>query len=254
MIALLGLVFGGCSRWSIADRIDPPPPAKKVEGVRCVGINPPPSYEYRIGVGDTLSLRFFFYMDMSETAIQVPSTGMVQMPLLGPVPVLGYTEDELNEVLREKYSGRLMFPDLVARVTLRVHDGVYLDGVGATVGRIPYNNHLTLLDTLQKAGMGGNSGALHSIIVIRGLNSPQYTSFRVNAKEILKGKQHDIYLEPNDIVFIPKKFIFDVNYFVEHYIDGVLGNHIMPAQIFPQPFPYKADIQHDIGIDILDIP
>ena len=94
---------------------------------------------------------------------------------------------------------------------------------------------------------------MRSVGGIRGLNTPQYVSFCVNVNKILDGREHDIYLEPNDIVYIPKKFIYDVNYFTERYIDGVLGRHIAPAQVFPQAFPYKADIQQNFAIDFLDI-
>jgi protein involved in polysaccharide export with SLBB domain len=247
------LLASGCGRWSLKDRVDLPPNAEKIGGVRRVGQDPPPSYVYRIGVGDTISLRFFYYQDMIDPAIVVPSDGFVQLPLLGPVQVLGYAENELNALLQEKYAERLMFPDLVARIAVRSHDGVYMDGATGNVGTLPYDNHLTLLESLKKTYMGAGAGSLRSVIVIRGLNTPQYVSFRVNANKILDGKESDIYLEPNDIVYIPKKFILDVNYFVEHYIDNVLGRHIAPAQVFPQAFPYRADIQTQFAIDFVDI-
>ena len=252
---LLPMIFlvTGCGFWTVKDRLAPPPKADKVEGVRRVGVDPPLEYVYRIGVGDTLSLRFFYYPDMIDPGIVVPSDGIVHLPLLGPVSVLGYTEIELNALLKEKYAARLMFPDLVTRITARKHDGVYMDGASGNVGTIPYDNRLTLLHTLQRTFMGAGAGSMRSVVVIRGLNTPQYVAFSVNAERILRGKEHDIYLEPSDIVYIPKKFIYDVNYFVDRYINNVLPRHIAPAQIFPQAFPYKGDIQQYFAIDFLDI-
>jgi len=246
-------VASGCARWSLKDRVAPPPSAKKIEGIRRVGVDPPPDYVYRIGVGDTFSIRFFFYQDMIDPAVIVPSDGIVHLPLLGPVQVLGYTETELNTLLQEMYAGRLMFPDLVIRIASRKHDGVYMDGAAGNVGTLPYNNDLTLLESLKATFMGAGAGSMRNVVVIRGLNTPQYVAFSVNANKILRGEEQDIYLEPNDIVYIPRKFIYDVNYFVEKYIDNVLGRHIAPAQVFPQAFPYRGDIKQTFAIDFLDI-
>ena len=248
------LLISGCGRWTIKDRVLPPPSLKDVEGIRFVGVDRPPEYEYRIGAGDILLIRFFYYPEMLEPGITVPSTGIIQLPLIGGLQVIGYNEEELNALLTEEYSERLMFPDVVARVTTRKHDTVYMDGVVAGLGALAYYNKLTLMESLQKVAMAGDSGALHSVIIIRGLNTPEYKAFRVNANKILEGKVNDIYLEPSDIVYVPKKFIFDVNYFVTHYIDRVLGQHIAPAVVFPQAFPLRGDIDYQVGVDFEDIP
>lgn len=249
LILIPMLVLSGCGIWPITRRIDPPPGVDEVEGVKKVGVDPAPEYDYRLGVGDSFLVRFFFYPDMLEPSIKVPSTGVVQMPLIGPTQVIGLTEEELNSMLREEYAKRLMYPDVVARITSRQHGDVSLDGAVTGRGTIAYNSQLTLLDVLKRGGMAKN-GVLRSIIVIRGLNTPQFTTFRVNGKKVLTGKAHDIYLQPGDIVYVPSKFISDVNYFVSAYIDGVLGRHIAPAQIFPQPFPFRGDVNYDLSIGV----
>jgi len=240
----------GCGRWPIQKRVSPPPVADQVEGVRRVNVDPPPEYEYRIGHGDGILVRFFYYPDMLEPNIQVPSDGCIEMPLIGPVQVMGLTERELNVLLREKYAERLKFPELVARIGSRNHDNVFLDGViSRGAGNIPFSSPLTLLDVLKRGGMGAG-GAMHSIVVIRGLNSPQYQCFRVDARKILDGKENDVYLQPNDIVYVPTKFITDVNSFVDRYIDRVLGRHIGPAQIFPQLYPYRGTIDYNVDVNL----
>jgi len=249
---VLTLLLAGCARWPVTRRIHPPQDVDRVEGIQRVGIDPAPEYEYRLGVGDSISIRFFFYPDMIEPRVEVPSTGTIQMPLVGPLQVIGLTESELNALLREEYSRRLLNPDVVARITTRSHGGVFLDGAVPRVAQIPYDSPLTLLGVL-KTGNMAPTGVLRSIVVIRNLNSPEYMTFRVDARKILDGKMHDIYLQPDDIVYVPTKFILDVNYFVARYIDGVLGRHIGPAQIFPQPFPFKGQITYDLNIGLQDI-
>ena len=140
-----------------------------------------------------------------------------------------------------------MYPDVVARIVSQQHGNVFLDGAVTGGGMIPYGSRLTLLDALKRGGMA-RKGVLRSIVVIRNLNSPDFETFRVDAKKILAGKAHDIYLQPDDIVYIPSKFVSDVNYFVAAYIDGVLGRHIAPASVFPQTFPYRGDINYDLNI------
>ncbi len=254
LLFLLVFLTAGCGRWTVKDRVLRPPPAEDVEGVLKVGIDRPPEYDYRIGPGDNMLVRFFYYPEMIEPAIEVPSTGIVQFPLIGGIQVIGYSEQELNALLRQKYESRLMFPDVVARITSRRHDSVFVDATLAGQATLPYHSKLTLLDSLKRISMARDSGALHSVIIIRGLNTPQYKSFRINAHKILDGKENDIYLEPNDIVYVPKKFIYDVGYFTKNYIDNVLGQHIMPANVFPQAFPFTGDLDYRIGIDLEDVP
>ena len=249
VLLVFALLGSGCGRWTIKDRMDPPPKAAEVEGIRRVGLDPPMDYAYRIGPGDSLMIRFFYYPEMLEPAIVIPSTGIVQMPLIGGLQMIGYTEEELNSLLKEKYAGYLMFPDVTARITVQNHDMVRMDGVAAAAPAMAYSNNLTLLGSLQKVAMGRDVGALRSVIVIRGLNTPEYRAFRVDANKIVQGKEPDIYLEPNDIVYVPKKFIEDVNYFVYNYIDQVLGQHIMPATVFPQAFPYTGQWDYDVNIE-----
>jgi len=240
----------GCGgRWTAKDRLHPPPRAKFVEEIKRGGIDPPPEFEYRIGVGDTLFCRFFYYPEMLEPQIRVPSTGAVHMPRIGLIKVLGYTEKEVNELFNREYAKHLKFPDVVVRVIGRQAGQIYVDVDGAAKGTLAYNNRLTLMSALQKVSMGGN-GAIRSTIIIRGLNTPDFKTFRIDARKILKGEEHDIYLEPDDIVFIPSKFISDVNYFVARYIDGTLGRHVAPVSVFPQPWPLKADFQYDVNVGV----
>lgn len=248
LLILIPMLFlTSCGRWPVTRRIRPPPEVDAVEGVQKVGVDPAPEYDYRLGVGDAFSVRFFYYPEMLEPRIQVPSTGIVQMPLIGSIQVIGLTEEELNAKLRFEYAQRLMYPDVVARIVSQQHGNVFLDGAVTGGGMIPYESRLTLLDALKRGGMA-KKGVLRSIVVIRNLNSPDFETFRVDAKKILSGKAHDIYLQPDDIVYVPSKFVSDVNYFVAAYIDGVLGRHIAPAQVFPQAFPYRGDINYDLNI------
>lgn len=181
---LVALIFfclvSSCARWSIKDRVCPPPKADETKGIRRVGIDSPPKYQYHIGPNDTIQVHFTYYSDLLEPQIAVPSDGLIQLPLIGGVQVIGTTEDQLNSLLKEQYANRLKFPELVARVTSRQHDGVYLDGVINAGGSIAYFDKLTLLDALKKGGMGEN-GSLHSVIVLRGLNTPEFKAFRIDA-------------------------------------------------------------------------
>ncbi|MEW6443431.1 MAG: polysaccharide biosynthesis/export family protein [bacterium] len=247
----LQLLDTGCGRWPVQKRLSPPPSVDEAKGVRKVNVDPPPPYEYHIGPGDDILVRFFYYPDLLEPKIEVPSEGSIEMPLIGSVRVVGLTEKELNRLLREKYADRLKFPDLVARVTSRSRDAVYLDGaVSRGAGSMAYFSTLTLLDALKRGGMGAG-GAMHSVILIRGINTPDFQTFRVDAVEMLNGKQKDIYLEPNDIIYVPTKFITDVNYFVDRYIDRVLGRHIAPALVFPQAYPYRGTVDYDVDVQLV---
>jgi protein involved in polysaccharide export with SLBB domain len=79
----------------------------------------------------------------------------------------------------------------------------------------------TLLEAIGMAGGFTRDAIASSIVLIRGgLSNPR--AERINLSKALKGKdfiKQNIVLQAEDVVFVPKKFIADVSYFLGQIVD-----------------------------------
>ena len=77
---------------------------------------------------------------------------------------------------------------------------------------------LTVIDAITEAGGFTRDAVRKSVMIIRGELGSQ-EGIRVNARQILnKGDiSQNIYLEPGDIVFVPKTFIVHIERFLRDF-------------------------------------
>ena len=114
--------------------------------------SPMPSPDYRVGPGDVLEVEVFGNPDLSRTPT-VQTNGMVALPLIGEVPVVGLTLAEvkasLTTLLGRDY---LVNPQVDVRVKEYQSQFVTVLGEVATPGRRPLRGATRLIDVLVEAG------------------------------------------------------------------------------------------------------
>ena len=93
-----------------------------------VGTTPP--QDYQIQVGDQLDIKFFFNPELNETVLVRPD-GRIALQLIGELPVVGNTVEQIRTILIKNYSGQLKNPEVA--VLLR-STNVPAEDIGATVG------------------------------------------------------------------------------------------------------------------------
>lgn len=74
-----------------------------------VGTTPP--QDYQIQVGDQLDIKFFFNPELNETVLVRPD-GRIALQLIGELPVVGNTVEQLRTILIKNYSGQLKNPEV----------------------------------------------------------------------------------------------------------------------------------------------
>lgn len=105
---------------------------------------------YRLGVGDRIRIAVYGEPDLSLDAA-VEATGNVGYPLLGSIPAVRKTADELADDLAKRLSaGYLVNPDV--RVTVVQYRPIYVTGQVARAGAYPYSVGLTVEKALVLAG------------------------------------------------------------------------------------------------------
>jgi uncharacterized protein (UPF0216 family) len=75
-----------------------------------VGKTPP--QDYQIQVGDQLDIKFFFNPELNETVLVRPD-GRIALQLIGELPVVGNTVEQIRTILIKSYSGQLKNPEIV---------------------------------------------------------------------------------------------------------------------------------------------
>ena len=159
--------------------------------------------EYKIGTEDELKISVWHENELSGPVVVRPD-GMITMPLINDLPVVGLTTKQLQDLLTEKLKPFVTEPQVTVVVTGIRSRRVYLLGQVAHTGVFPLNGRRTILQLLAEAGGLGPYAKGDNIYVLRNQNgSTQRLNF--NYKKALKDQDlsGDFVLMPGDTIVVP---------------------------------------------------
>lgn len=158
---------------------------------------------YRIGVEDELGISVWHEPDMSANVVVRPD-GMISLPLLNDLKVIGMTTRELQDMLTDRLKDFLKEPQVSVMVRQIRSRKVYLLGAVIRPGTYQLNNSKTVLQLLAEAGGPGPYAKLKSIYVIRHKKGAE-VRLPFQYKKVVSGNKaaHDIALQPGDMVVVP---------------------------------------------------
>jgi len=160
--------------------------------------------------------------DLSKDLIVRPD-GKITLPLLGDIQAEGLSLNELTATLTEKLKDLFYSPTV--SVVLKQIGGkkiIILGEVGQPGVYKPTGTTPNILEAIALAGGFRDSAALNSVILIRGAPANPEAQ-RINlTKAIDKVEMTDqLIVQANDIIYVPKKFIANLNYFMTQLIDPI---------------------------------
>lgn len=134
----------------------------------------------------------------------VEEDGYVEMPLYGRMYVVGYTVNELEDIIESK--SQELFNDPFAILTVTNRRAFVFKGSSASV--ISLNESPTnLLEVIAKSGGIGGELKAYKIKIIRGdLNQPEIISVDLSTIEGLRNAE--LIVQSNDIIYIEERFRF----------------------------------------------
>ena len=94
-----------------------------------VGTTPP--QDYQIQVGDQLDIKFFFNPELNENVLVRPD-GRIALQLIGELPVVGNTVEQIRMILMKNYSGQLKNPEVAVLLRSSNVPGEVLSSAGGT--------------------------------------------------------------------------------------------------------------------------
>jgi polysaccharide export outer membrane protein len=219
LLAVLAALAWGCARKDVT-------PIEDVLRDEELAAEQEPAY--RLRPGDQLTIEFAADKALTYQTPVTPS-GTVVLPMGGEVPAEGLTTDELARGIAEAMSTYLLDPR--ASVLIReVHRwSVYVIGEVKGPGRIESTGEITVSAALASAGGIQSWGKPSSVMVVRTTGVDEPLAFKVDVTKILSARDmsQDVLLRENDVVYVPKSVIGQVDNFIDLFITS-----IAPAQIF----------------------
>jgi protein involved in polysaccharide export with SLBB domain len=176
-----------------------------------------PSAPYVIRPGDGLGVRFYRTPELNVDVLVRPD-GKISLDFVGDVQAAGLTPEQLSRTLSERYAGELSN----ARVTIVVQSfggQVYVGGEVKGPSAAAFTAGLTALQAIDLAGGFLDTARRDSVILIR-REGTGFRGYRLALDKVLSGEDlsADTYLQPSDVIHVPKTFIANVNVFVDQWI------------------------------------
>jgi polysaccharide biosynthesis/export protein len=155
------------------------------------------------------------YIGQSESGgylygYDVNSEGNIILPAIGSINVAGYTLEEIRKIVQG--SADKIFKNSTVECKLLSFKFTVIGEVRVPGSYINYNNYLTVLEAIGRAGGLGDYGNRNKVLVIRPFDKGTKT-FRLNLqdKKILSSEAY--FLLPNDVVIVEplNQKIFNMN-------------------------------------------
>lgn len=161
--------------------------------------------DYRVGPNDLIDIDVFGVPDLKRT-VRVNSSGLVSLPLVGQVSLLGLTGQQAEERIASAYAEKyLQNPQVSVFIKEFTTRRITIEGAVAKPGIYPVTGQLTLLRALALAGGGGSYANLSEIMLFRqsadGQSQPTRT-FDLDA--IREGKEADPVIVADDVIVVKR--------------------------------------------------
>ncbi len=156
---------------------------------------------YRIGVDDQIQISVWREHDLSLSVVVRPD-GMITLPLLNDISVVGMTPKELSDSLTEKLKPFVNEPQVTVSVQAIHSRKVYLIGNASRPGVFDLNDNKTAMELIAEAGGLSQFAKTNSIYILRTVNGSD-TRIPFHYKDAVNGKSPDVLLMPGDKVVVP---------------------------------------------------
>lgn len=196
--------------------------------------------EYRLGFGDVIDIKFFRNSQFDE-ALTVRPDGRISLAKVGEVLVSGMTPAKLDSIITETYREFVLDPEVT--VIVREFGGyqVYVLGEVNSAGGFPVQRNMTLLQAIAIAGGPKTFAQMGSVVVLRRGHNQEVEAIKVDLTKSMKAKtgadilKNDIWVQPQDIIYVPKTFIANVSDFMSQVYAGILP----PLDLYLRAIIYK---------------
>jgi protein involved in polysaccharide export with SLBB domain len=194
-------------------KVSYPPPSETVKEVRS---------ELSLTAGDTVEVKFYYTPELNEVQTVRPD-GKIALQLVGEVPAEGLSPAALRSKLLELYEPHLEEPEITVLVRSFQNRRIFVSGQVIRPGIVEMPGRMTLLDAIvQSGGFDMQEAEPRSVVVIRHRQGQRY-GCAINLLPALEGDEsRPFYLEPQDIVYVPRTQIAKVGQWIDQHINRII--------------------------------
>ncbi len=175
-----------------------------------------------LGPGDVIEIKFYYVSELNETQTVRPD-GKIALQLIGEIAAQGKTPAELRDELIRFYTPQLRRPEVTVLVRSFAKRRVYVGGHVNRPGLVDMPIRLTALEAILNAGgFDVRTAEAGNVVIIRHKDGKRY-GCALDLRGALEGKEvQPFYLEPQDIVYVPRTKITQVNLWIDQYINRMI--------------------------------
>jgi len=180
---------------------------------------------YRLGQGDTLDIIFEYSPEFNQT-LTIQPDGYVILREAGYLHIAGQTVSEATDSIRSAYSKILNDPSIA--IVLKDFQKPYfvVDGQVGKPGKYDLRGDTTVTEAVAVAG-GFLPSAKHSQVLLFRRVSDQWLQARIlNVKAMVKHRdlREDLFVQPGDMLIVPKNFISKIDAYLPRTVLGLYSN------------------------------
>lgn len=170
---------------------------------------------YVLRPGDTLDLKYRLTPEYDQTVSVMPD-GYVSLKVAGDVQVTGLTVEQAHDAIVAKDSVRLNQPELNLILKGFTPPSVVVAGEVRGPGKFEIKEHMTAWGAIMQSGGLGESAKSGQILVFRKVNDQLAEVHQLNFSKMKKNAdlEHDMDLQPGDILYVPRDRISVVKRYV----------------------------------------
>lgn len=196
-------------------------PGKQYQTAKSSGSNS--SRDYLINKNDVIAIHFMKSPEYDQT-VTVRPDGKISLPFIGEVQGAGKSISQLSDELVVLFQEYLVEPEIVVMLESVGDHYCYVMGQVGKPGQYALTPGMTVLRAVAAAGGSDNGAKMNSIILIRNdyQSGAQVMRLNMDLGELQKNRSQDLVLAADDLIYVPKTFIANVDAFIERIYDWVL--------------------------------
>lgn len=164
------------------------------------------SHSYVIGAGDVLQITVAKEPDASVASVVVRSDGVISLPFIREIHVVGMTPQAVERLITQKLSEHFIRDADVTVVVREIHsEKVYVMGAVRKAGPIVLQGPLTVLQAIAESGGFNDYAKRRKISILREDHGKQ-SRLLFNYDAVIRGEhpEQNVVLMPGDTVFVPQ--------------------------------------------------
>lgn len=178
---------------------------------------------YRLGVGDRLKVDYLLTPELTQEAAVEPD-GFVSLRVAGRLAAQNLTPSELEAAVREASARRLRQPIVSLSVTEARSARIIVGGAVQRPGVYPLSARASTLEAVMLAGGFSPESRMDQVVVIRQRPGADAMLRTVDLRRFVATGEADtgIALASEDIVFVPRSRIAEVDLWIDQYVNRLL--------------------------------